>query len=412
MIMDYIAFLIANAFHIYIIYRFASRIFFNYPSTRTSAFSAICYYILNSVCALYFGIPLLNLATSMIGLIFLTLPCKDKIIKKFFFIILTTGLGFGCDILVYSIVNHPGYLLSMGILSNFILYLLELATEIFFVNKNKSDIEQREWLFLCLVPIGSIIMLFILDIDKNRSQELCLLCSSICLCINIIIFHFYDALSSYYDQLFIAQQNGVQLKLYENKIVASEMAEKRMNSFRHDLNNHLSMIKQMALQENNENIVSFLDNVMISAFKNEQPVYTKHKDINLLINYLFEKAISKEIHPSIHVDIPATLECNIYDLNIILSNIFDNALEAASVTNEKMIHLSIKYSKGILLIKIENSHNGTLKMTNRMYQSSKKNSNLHGYGLKNVKRVVEKYHGTIDLVHDNHTFYATIIIYI
>ena len=64
------------------------------------------------------------------------------------------------------------------------------------------------------------------------------------------------------------------------------------------------------------------------------------------------------------------------------------------------------------MIKIENSHNGTLKMTNRMYQSSKKNSNLHGYGLKNVKRVVEKYHGTIDLVHDNHTFYATIIIYI
>ena len=66
--MDYIAFLISNAFHIYIIYRFASRIFFNYSSTRASAFSAICYYILNSVCALYFGIPLLNLVYCIIDI--------------------------------------------------------------------------------------------------------------------------------------------------------------------------------------------------------------------------------------------------------------------------------------------------------------------------------------------------------
>ena len=127
--MDQIAFLFSNAFHVYVIYRFASRIFLDYPSYKKSVIAAVVYYVLNTFCVLYLGIPILNLITSILGLCFLVIPCNDLWVKRVFFVILITSIGFVCDVMVYSFVNNPGYLLSIGILTNFVLFILEIILE-------------------------------------------------------------------------------------------------------------------------------------------------------------------------------------------------------------------------------------------------------------------------------------------
>ena len=410
--MDQIAFLFSNAFHVYVIYRFASRIFLDYPSYKKSVIAAVVYYVLNTFCALYLGIPILNLITSILGLCFLVIPCNDLWVKRVFFVILITSIGFVCDVMVYSFVNNPGYLLSIGILTNFVLFILEIILETIFDGKYKTNFEKKEWIVLCSVPIGSVVMLFILDMNKEIPQSICLICSIICFLINIIIFRLYDTLSSYYEQLILAQQNELQLHLYENKIKAVESTEKYMNSYRHDLNNHLSMLRQMAKQEDSEKILHFLDELSTDMFKENKRIFTKHQDFNLLIGYLYEKAKSLDIEPEIKMDIPSTLSCNIYDMNIIISNLFDNALEAAADTNDKKINLDIKYFKGIMQIKLVNSHNNSMHKMNDRFQSTKKDLKIHGYGIKNVEKVVEKYCGNVEFKHDDKCFVSTVIIYL
>ena len=219
-------------------------------------------------------------------------------------------------------------------------------------------------------------------------------------------------MSSYYEQLILAQQNELQLHLYENKIKAVESTEKYMNSYRHDLNNHLSMLRQMAKQEDSEKILHFLDELSTDMFKENKRIFTKHQDFNLLIGYLYEKAKSLDIEPEIKMDIPSTLSCNIYDMNIIISNLFDNALEAAADTNDKKINLDIKYSKGIMQIKLVNSHNNSMHKMNDRFQSTKKDLKIHGYGIKNVEKVVEKYCGNLEFKYDDKCFVSTVIIYL
>ena len=410
--MEKVAFLFSNAFHVYVVFRFARKIFLTYPKYQIALMAAIGYYVLNSFCALYFGIPILNLISSVVGLFLLVMPCSDRWIKRIFFVVLITSIGYVCDVLIYTVFNNPGYLLSIGVITNFILLVVELGLEAIFFGKFKSDFGKKEWMILCSVPVGSIFVLFILDMDHGTSQGLCLICAIVCLLINIIIFRFYDTLSSYYDQILIAHQNDYHLKMYENKIVAVEAIEKQMNSFRHDLNNHISALKEMARDGNNLNIVSFLDNMSDSLFVKNNAVFTRHKDFNLLVNYLYDKAVLNGLNPVIDIDIPITLQCNIYDMNIILSNLFDNAIEAALVTNDKIIKLSIKYKKGIFCIKISNSHNNIIKKNNKLLATTKLNSDLHGYGLKNTKRIVEKYHGSLEYKYDNHMFFTTVIVFI
>lgn len=106
------------------------------------------------------------------------------------------------------------------------------------------------------------------------------------------------------------------------------------------------------------------------------------------------------------------IQCNIYDINIILSNLFDNALEACTLTSEKVLKLSIKYSKGIFQIAMENSHCNSFKMVKNTYVSTKPNSELHGYGLKNIEWIVKKYHGNVEYEHNDYMFFAKVIMYI
>ena len=99
-------------------------------------------------------------------------------------------------------------------------------------------------------------------------------------------------------------------------------------------------------------------------------------------------------------------------MNIILSNLFDNAIEASRITKEKVIRVSMKYAKGIFCIKISNSHNNLIKKKNNNYITTKSNSKVHGYGINNVKHILEKYNGNIEVKHDNHIFVVTAIMYI
>ena len=117
----------------------------------------------------------------------------------------------------------------------------------------------------------------------------------------------------------------------------------------------------------------YLDNMLNSTFVENNRVFTRHKDFNLLVNYLYDKAVASAIEPIIEINIPNTLQCNIYDINIILSNLFDNALEACTLTSEKVLKLSIKYSKGIFQIAMKNSHCNSFKMVKNTYVSTKPN---------------------------------------
>ena len=72
----------------------------------------------------------------------------------------------------------------------------------------------------------------------------------------------------------------------------------------------------------------------------------------------------------------------------------------------------MKYAKGILCIKISNSHSNLIKKNNAYFITTKSNSKVHGYGINNVKRILEKYNGNIEIEHDDYMFAVTAIMYI
>ena len=84
----------------------------------------------------------------------------------------------------------------------------------------------------------------------------------------------------------------------------------------------------------------------------------------------------------------------------LLGNALDNALEAAGAVQrkeERLIRFSVSRQKGFLRIQVENRFEGTRKMKDGLPQTTKSDSAQHGFGVLSMKKIVEKYDGSLQV---------------
>ena len=100
------------------------------------------------------------------------------------------------------------------------------------------------------------------------------------------------------------------------------------------------------------------------------------------------------------ISIGRSLNMEDIDLCRMLTNILENAVEGCQKVSEeqRIIRLNLHSKGNFLFIKCENSCNeDNLRITNGKYKSSKKNSDKHGYGLKIINGIAEKYNGILNV---------------
>ena len=99
-------------------------------------------------------------------------------------------------------------------------------------------------------------------------------------------------------------------------------------------------------------------------------------------------------------------------MTVILGNLLDNTInEVKKLEENRYISINIKYTKGCLMIKVNNSYNGIINEKEGVLSTTNKNKGDHGIGLKNIKSVLEKYNGTIDFEYDDDNFKTTLLMY-
>lgn len=102
------------------------------------------------------------------------------------------------------------------------------------------------------------------------------------------------------------------------------------------------------------------------------------------------------------------------DICTIFANLIDNSIEACEKINNpgipKRIILKSKYIDEFCIIFIENTKINEIKQGGKLFLTSKNNSYVHGIGLNNVKKTVEKYLGQINCSYSKNNFNVKIII--
>ncbi len=101
------------------------------------------------------------------------------------------------------------------------------------------------------------------------------------------------------------------------------------------------------------------------------------------------------------------------DISTLFGNMLDNAIESVSKIEHKerrLIHLTVSKQKNFLRIKTENCYDKEPVFVNGIPATTKKDSRLHGYGIKSIQSTVKKYGGSVTMRAEKGWFELRILI--
>lgn len=413
-----IIYLLLNIVWVYILYRFSTFFFdHNYQSKKLLLFSYILFYVLNSSIHWLFHEPLLNMLTSFAGLFVILLNYKGSMLKRLLAIALIYIMSMLCDII--TTVTFSKYYLGEDpkvantAIAYLLLFILEIAIEHIFTLKKVQKIKYSHWLALMGVPVSSIIIICILEVNGYTANQINIIIILLLLGINILIFSLYNALQNFYLKELEHKYIEKQLDAYAAQMDVMVKSQDKINAIQHDLKHHLNTIRALVDAKQYQDINIYLHSMEDYMTECSGYHYSAHHVIDSILNYMLNHIRTEFQTLAIDIQVPEALNINHFDISIVLGNLLSNAIAASLASESKALKLYMKLDKGVLFMTLENSFENKLLYQNNRYLSTKKTTKneKHGLGLENVKTIVEKYNGKLEIHHNAHLFQVHIVMY-
>ncbi len=407
---------ITNFFRIYICWRFV-KIFF--PVLRVRKYiefiGYVFFYIVTIGVFLTFNTPLINIAANLACFYFVTLLYAGSNRKRVLTAILIYSINMVCDFSAYSLFTGSRMDGSISQIFSIVTDLLILICELI-AERMLGEEAKQEYIkgldIIIMIPILGIIMLYVLNAVEIENRRFLIGESLGILGINILAFYLYHTHISIYQELHEKEMLEQQVKVYSNQLEVIERTQEKVRSLRHDMSHHIQELRRFAVRNEGQEAIRYLEK-MESAMTNEKEyVYFGNKEIDGLLNYMLEKANNALKQVEIEIKNLRSLDEYSFELAVILGNLLDNAIEAAGRTEEQLLRFRMEEDKGMLFIYVANQYCGELRVEEGRLFSTKKDGKNHGMGLKNVKDIVEKNHGVLDIRYDNEMFEVDVILYL
>lgn len=218
-------------------------------------------------------------------------------------------------------------------------------------------------------------------------------------------FHFQEAEEEYR----LLKTESVRHQTERDYYAILEEQNNALMIYAHDAKKHLAAIRSLSTDPKTLGYVDRLSDQLHSVTR------SGHSG-NRLLDVILEKYVISCRHHGIRFDYDVKL-CNLpqledIDLVAILGNLMDNAVEAAAQSSAKMIQLSTAKRNSYSVLIITNSCDKAPSFTGGSLLSTKADPVSHGYGIRSVKRTLQKYSGDLDWEYDEaaHQFTATAMI--
>lgn len=213
----------------------------------------------------------------------------------------------------------------------------------------------------------------------------------------------------------IESKNFRNMELFQRKLLSHQYEEIKeiymnMRGWRHDYHNHLQTMKAyLAMNELTE-----LDEYIFKLQQDLDAVDNLVKSGNIMMDAILNSKISIMICHNIKVDfkviLPQELKISDVDLCVIVSNLLENAIEACVQipVEERFIRIYSEVHGSQFYLSIQNSAKYDLDFNDKNYISNKRGE--HGFGMKRVQLLVDKYNGFLNLQNEPGIFASEITI--
>lgn len=313
-------------------------------------------------------------------------------------------------------VLKTGYYFVSGMLLSKLLSFVIVA--IIKIGKHTLPVKKFGllWGYISILPLTSFILIFIMvdyiyKIEDNPPMQLITAISyGLLIASNIFIFYVIDKISD----RFVTEQKLV---------LASELIERQKKSYRdlyenqseirkikHDLKNEMiGILHDIENQKTEDAVKHIKQNCEILEAKSNSLI-SGNSIIDTLISVKSEIAESFGIKFNVESELLNQINVDVIDFSILLGNAIDNAIEATQKTqlHKKTVNLSIISKEENIVMIVKNPVDEKIDVSS--LSTTKIDTDVHGFGVLQMKSLASKYDGEVFLKCDNSIFKTTIII--
>lgn len=177
----------------------------------------------------------------------------------------------------------------------------------------------------------------------------------------------------------------------------------------HDLKRTLSAIRH---ESDYEARMKGLDETEKAIETYESLVKTGNHSIDILLSEKKLFCESNNIEFTYIVDGQAIAFVDGIDIYVLLSNALDNAIESVMKEDEnnRIITMNISKKNEIAIINVENYCSRKIVFEDGMPLTTKGNKSYHGFGVRSIKRITEKYKGNLNVNKTGDRFVINILL--
>lgn len=303
----------------------------------------------------------------------------------------------------------------LGIVLTNTLYLVTayILTRFF---HDKIKLKKEEYIIIIIFYIIFLIVV-LLSIAMSRNVDFSLIWQKTFLILDMLMF---IANIIVLKMIFhINQQNHyemenallhMQITQQEKRIREEEKNYREVQLLRHDLKRYLVTYRQLLQEGKYEVIEADIDKILGKRLNTNHCVYTENTILNAVICEKMEQCSIKNI--KIEVQVNADKDMDSIEYGVVLSNLLDNAIEAEEQEKEenRYICLNIGVEQNMIHLVVSNYISESVLQNNALLETSKKNKQLHGIGLRGVKEFVNNKEGEIEIFEENHMFVVHICV--
>lgn len=279
--------------------------------------------------------------------------------------------------------------------------------------KTKANLTLSNCILLFFVPFFSIVALYFLwtlAFRDTNNTKIVVFITLLFGFIELLVYIFFRQISNdnrvkQEYQLLKLQYDCVQNTSYETRHMYEEM-----QSMRHDLKNHLYCIEQLAATHKDDEIQTYVQDLLQEQRqKDSLLVFTNNSVLDAILNTKIAIAKENGIQCVVFITYPM-LPLSQNDICVLLGNLMDNAIEAAIHSEEKIIQIRIARQTEYAYICVQNSIVSSTLSENPNLQTSKSDKKSHGFGVRNIKKIVDQYHGEITFNEVQNNFICDVLI--
>lgn len=222
-------------------------------------------------------------------------------------------------------------------------------------------------------------------------------------CIGYFVYNITSSRRRIYREA-LARSETEYLRLQLDSLQDIREQEEQVMRLRHDLSSHMAVLQTLFEEGNYEEARKYTGQLSHDAALSGSGILTGNKAADLVVRSRMKICGEHGIRFTFTGTLTGLDHMTAPDICGLLSNAYDNAIEACLPQADAFIHTKINTTRNYTVVQIVNSVEKKVAIRGNSAVTTKKDRKSHGYGIDIMKRIAYKYNGDCSLSCDDEEF--------